>query len=106
MDNIQYSDYVDLCQSQEEIFGADKYYGRRNKKNRIKPVSERKFNALKKTISNQLSKENYTSREEAQEDLEIKIQTMSPVAFFLLRILINWLIKQLIEYYFSNKENT
>ena len=104
MKSLEYSDYVSECVENEHIFGQDQYYKRNNR--RAKPVSESKFNNLQQTISTQLSKENYTSKEEAQEDLEVKIQQMGPVTFFLLRVLIGWIIGKLLDAYFDKKEVT
>lgn len=98
---IEYQDYLDSLN--ENVFGGDQYYKRR--KGRIRPISEDKFNILKNTISAQLYKRNYTSREEAQRDLEIKIQQMGPVTFFLFRVLIGWLIGRLLDIYFPEDES-
>ena len=102
--SLNYSDYVDSYKIQEGAFGQDQYYGRNKKP--VRPISENKFNRLKNTVSDQLNKESYTSREEAQKDLEIKIQQMGPVTFFLLRVLIGWIIGKLLDSYFDNKNKT
>lgn len=103
MNEVQYSDYVESCSANEHIFGQDQYY-KRNKR-RVKPVSENKFNALKCAVKDQLNKRTYDTREEAQEDLEIKIQQMGPITFFLLRALIGWIIGKLLDAYFDEDDD-
>lgn len=93
---IEYNDYLEVFQ-EETSFGAKR--GRKNKK--PKPMNEKRFNRLRDSVDETIKLSNYKSKNEAQEDLEIKIQKMDPVSFFLFRAVITWIITKLLDAYFK-----
>lgn len=93
---IRYSDYLEAFRP-ETAFGAR--HDRKNKK--PKPMNEKRFNRLRNSVDETIKLNNYSSKDEAQEDLEIKIQKMDPVSFFLFRAVITWIITKLLDAYFK-----
>lgn len=102
MKTITYSDYLGECNQNEELMI---FTGRKNKngKKERRPIKESRFNKLRDTVKTELETSTYSSKEEAKEDLENKIQQMGPITFFLLRIFIGWLIDKLLDNYFSSE---
>jgi F0F1-type ATP synthase assembly protein I len=91
---ITYQDYL----REEKIFESSI-----NKKNR-RHVNERRFNKTRDRIEYEIKNNNYSSRVDAEKDLEIKIQQMNPITFILFRLLIGWLIDKLLDAYFSTDQ--
>ena len=91
---ITYQDYL----REEKTFE-----GSINKKNR-RHVNERRFNKTRDKIEYEIKNNNYSSRVDAEKDLEIKIQQMNPIMFILFRVLIGWLIDKLLDAYFSTDQ--
>lgn len=95
---ITYNEYLAECNNNDTLL----FTGKRNKKN--KPIKEKRFNQTRDFIGKEIANSNYSSREEAESDLEIKIQKMDPVTFFLFRVLIGWLIGKLLDGYFGLRD--
>lgn len=95
---ITYEQYLAECNSDDTLL----FTGKRNKKN--KPIKERRFNQTRDFIGKEIVDNNYSSREEAEVDLELKVQKMDPITFFLFRALIGWLIGKLLDGYFSLRD--
>jgi hypothetical protein len=95
---ITYSDYLAECNVSEELmsFGGQRY---RNKEPR--PIKEKRFNKIRDFIQADLSANQYSSKEEAKEALEIKIQKMGPIEFVLFRALISWLVFKFLDLWFK-----
>lgn len=95
---ITYEQYLAECNADDTLL----FTGKRNKKN--KPIKERRFNQTRDFIGKEIADGNYSSRAEAEADLELKVQKMDPITFFLFRALIGWLIGKLLDGYFGLRD--
>lgn len=95
---ITYNQYLAECNTDDTLL----FTGKKNKKN--KPIKEKRFNQTRDFISKEITSGNYSSRVEAEADLELKVQKMDPITFFLFRALIGWLIGKLLDNYFDLRD--
>lgn len=95
---ITYGQYLSECEADDSLL----FTGKRNKKS--KPIKEKRFNQTRDFVSGEIAIRNYQSRDEAQNDLELKIQKMDPITFFLFRAVIGWLIGKLLDGYFGLRD--
>jgi len=95
---ITYSDYLAECNVSEELMS---FGGQRRRNKDARPIKEKRFNKIRDFIQADLSANQYASREEAKEALEIKIQKMGPIEFILFRALISWLVFKFLDIWFK-----
>jgi patatin-like phospholipase/acyl hydrolase len=93
---------IDYNQYLKEFAQQDTFGSRRDRKNKKpKPMNEKRFNRLRDSVDTTIKANNYKSKEEAIEDIEIKIQKMDPISFLLFRAVITWIITRLLDSYFK-----
>ena len=96
---IDYQDYLSECNHDRELMVCT---GSGKTKQR-KPIKERRFNRLRDGIQSKLDTESYQTKEEAKADLELHVQKMDPVSFFLFRVIIGWILGKLLDIWWANR---